>query len=660
MSGDAARRDASASGLNVLFVGAYDSTNYSYVELIRELTSRGHTCTVVVENIHDVINNKMFLSAGIPMVSEPEYALTNLDTVDFVFTGPFVQRQSKALFGALHEKRKFLVSFANLFSSVTMRNAPDLVIASSEIKFTEFAENGLRYNMVAVGNPQYDPLITARSTRPRVKLEEIRKVLVVDQGAYPLGELGKAQLGKTLISIAKNNPQMTFVIKPRYLPNEDGAHLHSVSDHLYGHLDDAPDNMTLMQEPTILEDIILDYDAMITTWSTAHLDAAALGMPLLLIDGLNSVDVFDVRKQRVAAAYEHLRDTGCLHDRRALETGPCPFNYVSDEYVRQEFYDASTPCAPRIADVLERVKVVVQDPGRAFSRHFQLPFAEFMAQVENLEMLPDDSDENRLNRRLFRRLNGVAQALAYDNRCLGYKLDMTEILGFWDRRLGADATGAHVAAVVREARDAGLRMKADYFESHPETVASDPFVQDYYFNWLFRNREYEGLINYAGPVAAPASLEYYKGKACLKKGMRIKAARHYVESFSISLQEPCRVLRKDRNIRLLLSQADSHLLAHAILFFLNYFRKYDALSDIDVPAREGFETLVYYRMRALVAKQQGDDAMALYEEYTTAAQGKTSVVRGRKLERVGLKVVVGWYRFRLRLYAAWLRRSQRL
>jgi hypothetical protein len=636
--------------LNVLFVGGYDSTNFAYVELFRELTARGHTCRLVVENERDLVNNKMFVHADIPMVPLSGFSFAELDAVDIVICGPFVRRGIKALFEAVYARGKFLVSFANLFSSVTMWSAPDLLIASSEGKFDEFSRSGLRYNMVAVGNPQYDPLIRARQARPRIELDQVRNVLVVDQGAYPLGETGKRQLASTLVSIAVNNPQMTLHVKPRYLPDEAGEHLHSVSDHLYSYLEDAPQNLVLIRESTVLEELILDFDAMITMWSTAHLDAAVLDLPLLLIGGLDSIDVFDVRKQRVEAAFEHLRDTGCVVDWRDLQDGPCPFARVANDYIRQELSDISTPCAPRIVDLLERIDSEVLRRGRRFAGIFQLSYPEFMGGVGELETRPVASEENRLNRLLFRELNSVAQAFAFDHRCMGYALDVRRMLALWDVRLGPGSSEKDVAALAGKAREASLLAKAEYFESHPEAVATDVFVQDYYFWWLVKTRRYNELTAYAGPVVAPASLELNRGVVFLRRGRVLRAARHAIESFSISLQEPVRVLKKDKNIRALLSRADPNLRALVILFLLNHYRKYEALSVIDVPVSVNAEPAVYYKMKALVALGRSGDARALHHEYEAAIA--PAHARGRRHRHLLLELAIGWYGMLLRRYAA--------
>jgi hypothetical protein len=641
--------------LNVLFVGGYDSTNYAYVELVHELVARGHRCTVVVDNERDVVNNKMFMAAGIPMVPLAQYQFGELESVDFVVTGPFLRKQVKTLFAEIYGRRKFVVSFANLFSSVTMWTAPDLLIASGDSKYEEFARSGLSYNMVAVGNPQYDPLVRARRSRPRIELNEIRKVLVVDQGAYPLGEFGKNQLAQTLVNLARNNPQMTFHIKARYLPDEDGDHLHSVSDHLYSHLREIPGNLALIQESTILEELVLDYDAMITMWSTAHLDAAVLGLPLLLIEGLDSVDVFDVRKQRVADAYEHLRDTGCVVHWTELQNGPCPFRYVSDRYAREELYDIAEPCAPRVVDVFERIASVVLARGETFAERFQMSYAEFMNGVESIATLPIASEQSWLDHVLFREMNSVLQALAFDHRCMGYALDTSEMLKYADLHVGGGAPEDEERHLVSEARDLGLRLKERYFTSHPDEVAGDEFIQDFYFDWLLQTERYDELLAYDGPVVAPVSLEFNRGMAHSKRGHTLRGATHLIESFDLSLRKPVRVLKKDKNIRTLLSRADQSLRTHGILFLLNHYRKYEALSLIDVPATRGLDALVYYKMKALVALKRPDDAKALYREYAAAVAPRPARRRRPGLGQAVLRRVVGVYGALARGYAKRIR-----
>jgi len=647
---DASGLPSGGRRLRALFIGGYDSANYAHVELVREFAARGHSCTVVVENDKDVVNNKMFTSAGIPTTLLSRFSPADLDGVDCVFSGPFLRRQHKPLLRAIYERDTFLYSFANLFSSVTMRIAPDLVITSSQSRFEEFERNGLRYNAVAVGNPQYDPLLVARTQRERVKVESIRRVLVVDQGAYPFGETGKRQLAQTLVAMARNNPELSFAIKPRYVPNEEGEHLHSVSDHLYSYLGETPGNLTLISRPTILEELILDYDAMITTWSTAHLDAVALDLPLLLIGGLDSQDVFDVRRQRVEAAYAHLQETGCVVDWRELQSGPPPFSHVSADYANVEFYDTSVPCAPRIVDMVERIDAVLVSKGRVLCGNVQLPYSAFMDRIEQLPSCETTSTECRVGRALYRETNAAVQSLVFDNRCMGFALDMNRVLGFWNRSV-EDRSVGDVRGMVAEVRDAGARLKGEYFEAHPEEVGRDPFIQDAYFDWLLEMRRYRELHSYDGRVVAPESLAFDRGMACLRRGRVLRAARHFVDSFDRSLLKQSRELKKNKDIKVLLSRTDQYLLAHVILVVLAVYGRREALAGLDIPGRPDLDALVFYRMRALIALGRIPEAVAVHVEYSAAIEGKSAAAPRGGLEDRLLQLTIRVYRRRLRRLA---------
>ena len=640
-----------AHRLHVLFIGGFDSTNYVYVELIREFVNRGHACTVLLENPDDAVNNGMFAKATIPVTRLADFSSDDLSWVDIAFSGQFIRRAQRRVFDAIARDGVLLISFANLFSAVTMRAPADLIITSNESKFEEFAANGLAYNMVAVGNPQYDSLVRAREGWQARRPAEIRKVLIVDQGAYPLGEEGKTQLASCIIGIASNNPDVAFHIKPRYLPDEEGEHLHRLSHHLYHYLQDAPPNLVLIREATVLEELVLDYDAMITTWSTAHLDAAVLGMPLMLIGGLDSVDVFDVRNQRVAAAYSRLEETGCVVEWTEARAGRASFATVSPAYLRHEFYDLDTPSAPSMVDLVEAIDRAVLSKNRRLAGGFELGYREFLAALEgDLETRIAGSKTDRLNRALYREINAVVQELTFQNRCMGYVFDMAEVLPFWQRRLREDSSEHDIETVLGELQTTIATIKEQFFLTHAEEVASDKFIQDAYFDWLYAAGRRKELMAYSGPVVVPESLEFNKGMVLLKRWRLFSASQHFVESFGISLAKPVQELRKDKNIAVLLSRTDRSLAAHAVLFFLNTGSKYDALASVDVPLRPGFEAVVYYQIKALIDLGRADEARDLSERYLSATQG---LDRSRQRDDPGvlLRAVISCYRLALRRYA---------
>ena len=93
---------------------------------------------------------------------------------------------------------------------------------------------------------------------------------------------------------------------------------------------------------------------MICTWSTAYLDAVVYHIPLLLIEGFDSVDVFDVRTQRINDAYDVLKKTGVLYHFSEVRDKKLDFKYVDDEYIENDIYKYDEPAAPRVVDFMRK------------------------------------------------------------------------------------------------------------------------------------------------------------------------------------------------------------------------------------------------------------------------------------------------------------------
>ena len=102
------------------------------------------------------------------------------------------------------------------------------------------------------------------------------------------------------------------------------------------------------------------------------------------------------------------------------------------------------------------------------------------------------------------------------------------------------------------------------------------------------------------------------------------------------------------------------LRTHLILFLMNRYHKYEALSRVDVPEKHGVEALVYYKMKALVALGQQADARALYDEYKTAVAHRPPLLSRGGLGQRLLRLVIGCYGVLMNRYAAGLGAKRRV
>jgi hypothetical protein len=477
-------------------------------------------------------------------------------------------------------------------------------------------------------------------------------VLVIDQGGYPFGAEGKRQLADTLIDIAKNNPELAFDIKPRYAAQERGRIIHAISDHLADYLDDMPGNMRFIETPGILEDIIKDYDAMVSTWSTAYLAALAFNIPMILIEGFDSVDVFDVRKQRIAAAYNHLRKTGCLFHYKALAGQKLDFRYASGSYRESEIYRPEREASPAIVSYLEYLKKNFVLTGLRHIASSSPTVGADSLHNEDVVYKSIHDDDYPLLRTYKYELNSFMQEAVFQNRCMGGALDFSGL----ERLYRAPETyPSDDIEVYAEILKAEFQSKLDnilnaYFRSAEGMAAagSDKIIQDYYFDWLFASGQYDMLMKPGLRLLAPESRDYNMARYWLLKKRYLKAYR-FLGSF-IDL-----VKASDYEMQLAKSKRLSRTLKpfisgfHAYLFgaYLIFTKRYSVFESINELAVNRSGVLTLFRMKDMNSRGMyglSRGAYLQHAEYLKQQTGRranrTLKKRLKSLENIPVKILL--------------------
>lgn len=623
--------------LNVLFISAFDSTNYVFVNLIKELTKRGHICTVVVKDKKDYINNKMYVQEEIPFVEISEFDMKLVNIVDFVFSAPLKYDCYNTLYRKLNQANKFIITFASLFSSVVMGVNPDLALCIGKSKFDEFRQNCLKYNAISIGNPQYDELIRIKKRNGKKDIYHIKKVLIIEQGAYPFGPKGKTQEADLFCHLARTNPDKEFVVKPRYLPKEKGKQLHVLSEHVYDYITDKPDNLILTDEPLVLEDIMPDFDAAITTWSTAYLDAAILGLPIMLIEGFDSIDVFNVRKQRVSAAYDRLRHSGCVVHFEELYKRPIEFKFVDEVYLDEEIYCPDEPCVPRIIEVLEFLynKLIIQEKRWQHINEFE--YKEFFENFDQIPLIDIRSSEYRHRNRIGSEVNKLLQKFVFENRCMAESMDITPVYKYWDCDITEETTKAEVNAMLKSLKEEMKAIKEEFFTEHFEDIiCQDRIIQDYYFQWLFQNKKFEELLEYDNTLICPESLYFYRAVILFKKHKYKIGTKYMSQFFEISQNKVTKDLRKDMSISGFIWKGKVR--KYVILYYLDKFGSYEVIERLDhenVIYQQ--DIMLYYRVKSFVKRGMSEEAKELLNQYSRTVLKKSQ----KKTLKIRIKQFIG-------------------
>jgi hypothetical protein len=617
--------------LTVLFLGGFDSTNITFATCINELKARGHNVVVVVRTLRDEINNKYFTQNDIWIDPRIRFGELALNYVDIAVCPPVIFHQFRGLERNIRERKILTVSFASLFSSIAMRGFPDFVFCLGADKIREFKENYLQYNYILSGNPQYDVLVENRAKQTDLPTQDVKNVLVIDQGGYPYGPVGKQQLADTLTDFARNNPEQHFDIKVRYHKDAVGQTLHNVSEYLVDYLIDAPENLSILESQEPLETILLGYDAMVCTWSTAYIDAMMFGIPIVLIEGFDSVDVFDVRTQRIADAYDHLRATGCLYHYTALLGKKLPFRKISQDYVQNEVHHADVPAAPAIVKFLEDSKRVLVIPEVRYEEHVSSDVDHFYdpEQTGARAMLDVNDEEYQYLTAYKYQLNSRLQESAYTNRCMGNVLDLTPLysLNFnivIDHSRDIDLKGYN-SRIRLEFIEIFKQIQSDYFDT-PEAQArleTDKILQDYYFDFLYRTQQYKALKNYQGKLAAHESYEYNIGRVYLRKRRIFKAYKHLINFLNalIDSKEGVQLL-KQRRLRISIR---AFMRGYNYFFFGLYFVRHGRFEIFNHLGDEVIvknPLLTFFLMREYNRKQRYEDSLQIYEEFWERNENK--------------------------------------
>lgn len=608
---------------NVLFISAFDSTNYVFVNLIKELTKKGHFCTVIVKDKYDAINNKMYIQEDIPFVEIDEFDLKLVSIMDFVFSAPLKYECYNALYKKINLLNKFVITFSSLFSSIVMGVNPDLSLSLGKSKFDEYRENGLKYNLVAVGNPQYDSLIELRRQGTKRDINNIKNVLMIEQGAYPFGKKGKQQIADVLCYMARKNPDITFTVKPRYIPTEKGKQLHVLSEHVYDFIEDKPDNLILLMEPVVLEDIITEFDAAITTWSTAYLDAAVLGLPLIMMEGFDSIDVYNVRNQRVNAAYDRLRQSGCvINFNEIYKLDKLPFKFADEKYLGEELYEPTEPCVPRVIELLELLYGKLIIPDKRWKTINQLEFKDFFDKFDEIPLIEVRSNEYKSRKKLFNDVNRILQKFIFENRCMGQVMDIENIYKMWDYEVTENTSRDDIKEAVGILNEETAKAREEFFKNHFDMVCQDRILQDYYFQWLFMQKKYHDILNYSDTLICPESLYFYRAVILYKKHRYKAGTKYMAQFFEISAGKECKDLRKDMSISAYLWKG--RIGKYLILYYLDRYKAYDVIESID---KENViyqkDIMLYFRVKSFVCRDMIEEAVALCDEYSRVMFKKT-------------------------------------
>ena len=127
-------------------------------------------------------------------------------------------------------------------------------------------------------------------------------ILFIESGHYPFGKDSRLILAKRIVQLAKDNPSINVIVKPRYLIDDCKTALHRNADHIYNYFADLQadkiPNLFLLDYHVHLASAIKKASVVIHTYSSAFVEAVYFDKKIINISNLPSIETVDFRENR--------------------------------------------------------------------------------------------------------------------------------------------------------------------------------------------------------------------------------------------------------------------------------------------------------------------------------------------------------------------------
>lgn len=291
--------------MNVLVLAANDSDNLMIENILRELKRRGH-CLRIFARLMDKKSTRMFDGIADRIRPTSELASADIRWCDCIFT---CLRAALQIDDKYFSKKYFFV-YNNYIDNTWFTPGADFMFACGMSRHMSHWEDCAS---MPIGNPKNDT--PQLGTTP----EDKNRILFIDSGHYPFSHTGKVQVAEMLLSICRKFPDHTLVIKPRFLPDDNVlTSNHSNYDHIYALIEERcggsiPQNLVMPNEHLDMQKEIDKSSCVIMLCTSAYVDVAMRGKKMLIVEGLDNEDKFELRNGiEYKNIYDLRRKSGCV------------------------------------------------------------------------------------------------------------------------------------------------------------------------------------------------------------------------------------------------------------------------------------------------------------------------------------------------------------
>ena len=334
--------------MKVLVLAHNDSNNIMIANIVNELIRRKHQVRIFSVFL-DHRSIRMFNEAFCSIKDTREITDKDIAWCDCILSALRAHINLSALGDKVFSKR-YIFIYNNYLDNTWYTAGADFMFTCGRTRHMKHEEDCASMPIGCPKNDHYTDTLISENTN---------NFLFIDSGHYPFSHLGKVQIVRLLLSICDKFPNYTLTVKPRFLPS-DGNMLHANYDHIYSLINEEtggeiPENLILLMEHRDMQELIDEAKCVLMLCTSAYVDVALRNKPMIIIDGVDNDDKYELRNAiEYKNIYDLRRKSGCVVDYTEV------LNYLPDgiccsEAHLNELVEYRTDASGKICDVMEYI-----------------------------------------------------------------------------------------------------------------------------------------------------------------------------------------------------------------------------------------------------------------------------------------------------------------
>lgn len=536
--------------MKILFLAGWDSCNYPFPNIINAFKKNGHEVTVLCL-YKEYYHTKMFTENVITYTFVEDFPMEELKEYRVAFVGEGIPYDNK-IAGLLRDNGTFIFTMAVLFLVDQqicnfMYSYADIILCMGHNFVRKQKRNKIKTTCIAVGNPQFDSMLDIED------VNEENSILFIDAGLYPIGSKGKIELAEMLVEIALKCKEYNIIVKPRYLPDETSNQTHTYKRHLYDYITDIcsesiPENLILLKKHENLETLIKKAKCVITTFSSAHLEAVFLDKSLLLVEGLSSEDCDNFNENLISSIYKKLDGSGCTVSHKEICRYLPEGLKTSSSYAEDQIYECGSTSSYKVVEIAEFIYEKVVKNG-IYLPYLEMNCENYKSVIKEYILVNYEKGQdferinsfNKLNKEIDRiinrkidELNRVDKNTFYSFGEDSYNYLYEKLTGYKNKLLMNCNENEH--KIYEDLNIFGTSIVdgliLEFYKSNKEKFMKNRIVQANYIKYMYDTENFNEILRIKEDILAKEAYFLYYGKYLFNSGKYKEATdnlRKYIE-----------------------------------------------------------------------------------------------------------------------------------